>query len=308
MTIGWDQASLEAANEDTRRSLISDTEQLFRIPEGAGKVTIAYYEGELAIHNTLPHTKLSDFGQKLFDQIMNFRKLNGSSEGSASYSSPERTIRSEESAWQDETMKSSVSSNTTSVANTPSIIANQIVTQTDDEDVIIWTDRHDSVGTKVANYFDDATTGKRKLFAGWINRYAPPSKRTAKDQLYHVVYEDGDEADLDETEFRHSKLLYREKVQHKERSVTKDAIGQVVAKPVVSNASDSAVKKRKHSEISMSDSVRYGKIVNVEVVGKSKIMLYRVSWDDNTESVLTDSQVNEGIRYNREHPVTLDPL
>ncbi len=83
------------------------------------------------------------------------------------------------------------------------------------DDEITWTRRHDSVGREVAGVFQ-VPSGKRgskqekKVFRGKVVRYCPPSKPKSQDQLYHVVWEDGDEQDFDEAEFRKGVELFIE--------------------------------------------------------------------------------------------------
>jgi hypothetical protein len=62
-----------------------------------------------------------------------------------------------------------------------------------------WIFDHPSVMTKVADYFH--TGKKRKLFTGEVTRFLPESSEGAKDQLYHVVFEDEDEQDYNDDEY-----------------------------------------------------------------------------------------------------------
>jgi len=62
-----------------------------------------------------------------------------------------------------------------------------------------WTIRHASVGTRVSSLFD--VDGVEKRFSGKVTRYLPPSRQGKRDQLYHVVWEDGDVCDYNEQEY-----------------------------------------------------------------------------------------------------------
>jgi hypothetical protein len=61
---------------------------------------------------------------------------------------------------------------------------------------IEWTEVHEKVGVTVAKYFyvDNVKT----LFYGEVTKYAAPSKKGRKNQLYHVVFTDNDEEDWNE--------------------------------------------------------------------------------------------------------------
>jgi hypothetical protein len=63
-----------------------------------------------------------------------------------------------------------------------------------------WIFNHPAVTMKVADFFQ--IRKKSKLFIGEITRYLPESSEGAKDQLYHVVFEDGDEQDYSEDEYQ----------------------------------------------------------------------------------------------------------
>jgi hypothetical protein len=75
----------------------------------------------------------------------------------------------------------------------------------DNDDDPVWTMHHDSVGKRVAQHFLVSAKGQKEryeVFGGTVAVYAPPSRPRKADQLYHVVWDDGDEADLDEGEFQ----------------------------------------------------------------------------------------------------------
>jgi hypothetical protein len=80
----------------------------------------------------------------------------------------------------------------------------------EDEDDPVWTVHHDSVGKRVAQHFAVPTQkGKPKMqvFGGTVAVYAPPSAPKANDQLYHIVWDDGDEQDFDEADLKRGLAL-----------------------------------------------------------------------------------------------------
>ena len=71
------------------------------------------------------------------------------------------------------------------------------------EEEIVWTTDHPSIGTKVAGLFKDdaASKGKRKsksvVFTGTVTKFADETAPNERDELYHIVWDDGDEEDFD---------------------------------------------------------------------------------------------------------------
>ena len=80
-------------------------------------------------------------------------------------------------------------------------------------------EQHESIGTMVAAYFDVPMKNSRKttkkLYKGQVKAYFPPSAPDAKDQLYHIVWQDGDEEDYDENELQIGMALYEEHFEQK---------------------------------------------------------------------------------------------
>lgn len=80
------------------------------------------------------------------------------------------------------------------------------------EDDPVWTMHHHSVGKRVAQHFVAPGSGRGgkqsfEVYGGTVAAYAPPSAPRAKDQLYHIVWDDADEQDFDEGEFQHGLAL-----------------------------------------------------------------------------------------------------
>jgi len=74
------------------------------------------------------------------------------------------------------------------------------VQKINEDDTVVWTKEHSSVGVEVAMYFtiDD----KIKLYKGTVVKYGLPSKEGAIDHLYGIRFEeDDDECDWDQSEY-----------------------------------------------------------------------------------------------------------
>lgn len=88
------------------------------------------------------------------------------------------------------------------------------VTDVGDSDKIRWTETHESIGTNVAARFFPTQSQKRgRIYFGVVKQFAPESSSGKKDQLYHIVWQDGDEQDYDEEELAAGKALYEKKQQ-----------------------------------------------------------------------------------------------
>jgi hypothetical protein len=108
----------------------------------------------------------------------------------------------------------------------------------------LWTVNHPSIGTQVADSFyipgilpsSVSSVGKngkggagnvaaagaggaQKIFVGKVVKYCPPSSSRSKDQLYHILWEDGDEADYDEYDYQKGKKIFRSIQETKEQEI-----------------------------------------------------------------------------------------
>lgn len=101
-----------------------------------------------------------------------------------------------------------------------------------DNDEPVWVTMHSVIGTKVCAYFPCASNdpdgvyppskrnakGKKfKPYDGEVTKFAYESAPGENDQLYHVVWEDGDEEDLFQAEFDEAKELFVNLNWHRER-------------------------------------------------------------------------------------------
>eukprot|EP01040_Poterioochromonas_malhamensis_P001781 gene1781-1900_t len=95
-----------------------------------------------------------------------------------------------------------------------------------------WIYQHESIGTKVAGEFalpsqypsltnvvrrrkSSNNTIKKKLFIGKVTKFLPATSEKENDQLYHIVWEDGDEEDYYENDLIRGKELYLQYLQDK---------------------------------------------------------------------------------------------
>jgi hypothetical protein len=77
-----------------------------------------------------------------------------------------------------------------------------------DEEEVQWITEHESIGMNVMALFSVKKNLKRKKFQGKVTRFLPESRRGAKDELYHIVWEDNDECDYNTQEFKAGRKMY----------------------------------------------------------------------------------------------------
>ena len=79
------------------------------------------------------------------------------------------------------------------------------------EEKITWSKKHFSIGTKVANFFETGKgkKGTIKKYYGTVTKYASESCLGAKDELYHIVWDDGDEEDYDLKDLKSGERKYK---------------------------------------------------------------------------------------------------
>ncbi len=66
---------------------------------------------------------------------------------------------------------------------------------------VIWSTDHKAIGIKVAKHFGPEC--RENLHRGVVTKFAKPSVPTGNDHMYHILFEDLDEEDWDEAEFRY---------------------------------------------------------------------------------------------------------
>ena len=82
----------------------------------------------------------------------------------------------------------------------------------------VWTTEHSSVGTIVSGIFQ--SSNGRKIFHGTVVKYSECTDKRLKDELYHILWQDGDEQDWDRTELKNGMELksteeYENKIKKK---------------------------------------------------------------------------------------------
>ena len=82
----------------------------------------------------------------------------------------------------------------------------------------VWTTEHSSVGTIVSGIFQ--STNGRKIFHGTVVKYSECTDKRLKDELYHILWQDGDEQDWDRIELKNGMELksteeYENKIKKK---------------------------------------------------------------------------------------------
>lgn len=202
---------LATCNDFNRKSIIAAIEKLFRIPTKAGKAHFVKRivddktgGAKFKIHATV---KISTNGQTFGDILLDSVKQERVQATTKKEKERSATVgkKRKESASTSGASSSSAATGTSSASK-----AKKPRTQKDnDEDDAgndSWTTDHHSIGTQVANYF--SLPGGRKLFRGEVVKYAPPSRPRARDQLYHIRWEDGDEEDYDESQLQSAVGLF----------------------------------------------------------------------------------------------------
>jgi hypothetical protein len=221
---GNSDAYLESANNETRKTIIAAIEKLFRLSESAGKCRFVFRNlsenGGQSKFRNYPASALSEAAKSFIEYLLEQTKLEEPNKkrkqpaavGGNSYkpnqSNPNKKPR---------LSKPKKAVNDDEDAELESLNGQETAGDDDGEpleEVDNWVTTHPSVGNQVAAHFTvaDETTGKMKkaLFKGTVTQYAPPSSARAKDQLYHVEWEDGDEEDYEEKDYQKALALFKE--------------------------------------------------------------------------------------------------
>lgn len=212
---GWTAEILSGANVETRATIIAAVEKLLRFSEEAGEARFVYtienpesYSKKDVVE--YPSADLSERGLQFFRYVVETRQPGFSFEAAA----------------EKKTMVEAVDSKKKN-SNKRGRSEEEDEWEADAEGVL-WTKKHPSIGTQVANYFPqpgssdgsastvvgpDASAAEMdaklgKLFRGKVIKFAPPSAPGLTDQLYHIRWEDGDEQDFDEHDMERGMDLF----------------------------------------------------------------------------------------------------
>lgn len=83
-----------------------------------------------------------------------------------------------------------------------------------DDDTLLggWTKTHSSIGKKVVAYFaiNEVDDELLKAYVGEVTSFLPASDRHSADQLYKILYDDEDVADMDQKEFEEGRCAFEE--------------------------------------------------------------------------------------------------
>jgi hypothetical protein len=249
---GWGESVLSSANEETRKYVILAIEKLLRLPANAGK---GYFvirplndEGK---QRMFPSVSLSVNGRAFVELLIESKDLTLNSNNNAKNSSSTHSPDSKKRKSIDENTTSS-SKKKKKARNTSKSSAARSIGEEDEEDPQ-WTTDHTSVGNKVAAFFPVPRTHppEQRIFTGEVVSYAPPSKPKANDQLYHIVWEDGDEEDYEEYQYQNALKLYRKQFPHSESTNSSPQKKTKIVNENSDNHNDEAVSMDEGNSITL---------------------------------------------------------
>lgn len=205
---GWSENYLLTANAATRGTVIAAIEKLLRLPLDAGKAHFVYRRVESddqapTKQKMFSTSQLSLSGQAFVDFLIESK---GRPVGDV-YNSPTSDKKRKAPEY---------GGGNSSSASKSAKKKKKSHTSNVDDDEPQWDTTHSTVGMEVANYFPVPPAQRvrggpsRKIFKGRVTMYAPPSKPKSKDQLYHIVWEDGDEEDYEQDQFNTAVGLFYE--------------------------------------------------------------------------------------------------
>ena len=192
---GWSKEILDGANLETRASIIECVNKLLRLSEEAGDVRIIYtVNNGTKQYSEYPLSELDVKALAFFQYIVETRQEGFSFDKINENQTATTTVA---------VVSKSKRENTTKKKR----MAEEMDEEWDMESTgIIWLRKHPSVGTQVAAHFPpltekssvvqsiaDLNAAAGKLFRGKVVKYAAPSAPGLTDQLYHILWEDGDE-------------------------------------------------------------------------------------------------------------------
>lgn len=260
---GISDSNLSVAKNKTRKSLIDAVLTLFRIPESGGKAV-------------LTSTTATNF-----PQIFEFSSIPISSTGKSLLSA---LINSKNCVDLRNSSKSSPSKRCSIANGLHKVNGNAELTES-------WLSNHKSIGTKVAAFFPCSHSVRNLLYVGKVNLYGPPSSPCAQDQLYHIVWEDGDEQDFDQIEFEAGSKLF-EAINPLLETYRKFE-GTLVA--VNKSLSERRIGNNSSTEF---DKV-FGKVIKSVPPFASNPGSFYVVWDDGQESVLDEEEFFRACEFHK---------
>jgi hypothetical protein len=160
-----------------------------------------------------------------------------------------------------------------------------------------WTVQHESVGKKVAAYF--LVPNGEHVFRGAVTKYLPPSNSRLHDQLYHIVWEDGDEEDYGEEQFQRGLGTYISQFEtvwtaHHPSVGTKVAAYFLV--PLSNTSKKNKNNNNNNSEMVPPQSLFVGEVKKFtpETSAGAGDHLYHIVWEDGDEEDYDEELLQKG--------------
>ena len=217
---GWNETVYNGLNKSNREWIIAAIEKLFRTPEEAGICHFIFKSASIDASSSVDTTNRVEMSElKLaaleFHNLLQSYRLNEllvlqrqkESVSVAASTAHENHKSAPAPATSGAAVKKK--SKPSKPAATGSTKKNAVHGRAAAD--VTWTDVHRSCGTNVASFFnirEPSGSTISQLFKGKIQSYCPPSSKSAADQMYHVLWDDGDEQDFGENEFQDAIKLY----------------------------------------------------------------------------------------------------
>jgi hypothetical protein len=222
--MGISENDVKLMNSSSRASCVRMLKKLFRLSNNAGEARIIYHKADTPFGDILPSrqnnlTGLYPFVQfegdleKLYVDLTTRKNENAAIVNTVS--APATTLTSpslreniakakKNSTKKDEPKTPTTSPRTNKKRKATSDVKPKKTAPPETE--IIWVTRHESINEKVSMPFFNAE-GVEQFYKGRVTKYAPPTDQDCA--LYHIVWEDGDQQDMDDDEFAQAKENYK---------------------------------------------------------------------------------------------------
>eukprot|EP01039_Chlorochromonas_danica_P008040 gene8040-8870_t len=182
-------------------------------------------------------------------------------------------------------------------------------TSSTDSSDALWVKDHYSVGWMVAAYFPSPTSAQSpglseppqlKLFVGEVVSYAPATSSEARDQLYHIVWEDGDEEDYDEDQLRQGRNHYE---ASQGWTTSSEHVGKKVAAYFTVPEEESRKRKRRFSANVSTRRLFQGTVTRYSppTTNLARDQLYHIEWEDEDEEDYDEDQFLRGLELYRDN-------
>lgn len=275
---GYSDSYMVTANTVSRKSILLSIEKLFRLPEEAGVGKFVFH---LCNSKETNPTICTYKGQSLSASGKAFAQFLAESKNV----SPDNSCRVAVSGLKRKASKNKRQSKIKSKKvcnNESSVIEN-------------WTTKHENVGSRVAAFFpipqmSELGQVRNELFFGNVTKYLPESHWNVNDQLYHIVWEDGDEQDYDEEELKKGIALFQDNygwiTEH-------EAIGTEVATYI--EAEQNSIRNK--SSLGSSKVILKGTVIKVSLSLSEHDydIKYFVKWENEETSIIQHPEFTEAV-------------